>query len=147
MNIPPLVLKGFVSVIVLLCAGVQAEDSDVQKRHAFSTRSYRLTQMDLHAAMIPENVDVLTLGPITIPEVLNLPQPTASADEVRTFIKRSHDLLKKFFVESGVRLPSGSLACYDPASFTLTVRTTAETHEMLESLTSVLMDRVPKHLT
>lgn len=132
-------------MIVLLCAGVHAEDSDVQKRHAFSTRSYRLTQMDLQAGQLHQ--EVITFGLITIPEVLNLPQPTASADEVRNFIKRSHELLKRFFVESGVRLPPGSLACYDPASFTLAVRTTAETHEMLESLTGVLMDRVPKHLT
>lgn len=117
-----------------------AEDEDLEAEpQAFSTLSYPLPARELDFGFLSK--DKITLKPPARP-------PTdASPEEQEAFLKSSHEVLKEYLAVHEVPLPSGSLACYDPASDTLSLRTTNATHEMMHALSRSAVDQVPKHLS
>lgn len=117
-----------------------AEDEDLEAEpQAFSTHSYPLPARELDFGFLSK--DERKLRPPVMP-------PTdASPQDQEAFLKSSHEVLKEYLAAHEVPPPSGSLACYDPASDTLSLRTTNATHEMMQALSRSAVDQVPKHLS
>lgn len=76
-----------------------------------------------------------------------LPDLNAGKEEIETFLKRSHDVVKKYFAEQGITLPEGSLACYDPVSGTLALRAPNKSHEVVAAFARALERALPKDIT
>jgi len=76
-----------------------------------------------------------------------MPPPGASPAEQEAFLKSSHEVVTEYFRQHEVPLPSGSLACYDPASGTLSLRTMNVVHEMVDALSAAYVAGVVKHLS
>jgi hypothetical protein len=105
--------------------------------YAFSTHSYPLPSDELVIGFVSKDK-----GKLRAPE---LPPPSASHGELEIFLKRSHEVVKEYLAIQGVPLPPGSLACYDPASYTLSLRAMNAVQEMAQALSESLANGAPKH--
>ena len=104
--------------------------------NAFSIRVYRMPA-DVLSAGFPSN----ERGELRAPE---LPDLNAGKEEIETFLKRSHDVMKEYLGQQYITLPKGSLACYDPVSGTLALRTPDIIHEMVAPFASALEHSLTK---
>lgn len=117
-------------------AKAQSGKSEVSP-YAFSTRTYSLPSNELVLGFVSKDK-----GKLRAPE---LPPPSASHGELEIFLKRSHEVVKEYLAIHGVPLPPGSLACYDPASYTLSLRAMNAVQEMAQSLSEARMSSATKH--
>ncbi|MCX6855291.1 MAG: hypothetical protein NTV80_10340 [Verrucomicrobia bacterium] len=117
-------------------AKAQSGKSEVYP-YAFSTRTYSLPSNELVLGFVSKDK-----GKLRAPE---LPPLSASHGELETFLKRSHEVVKEYLAIHGVPLPPGSLACYDPASYTLSLRAMNAVQEMARSLSEARMNSATKH--
>ena len=121
---------------MLRTANAQSGKSEVSP-YAFSTHSYSMPCDELVTGFVSKDK-----GKLRAPE---LPPASASHGELEIFIKRSHEVVKEYLAIQGVPLPPGSLACYDPASYTLSLRAMNAVQEMAESLSQTLTNGATKH--
>lgn len=107
--------------------------------YAFSTRTYSLPSHELVTGFVSKDK-----GKLRAPA---LPPPSASHGEQEAFLKRSHEVLKEYLAIQGAPLAPGSLACYDPATYTLSLRAMNAVQDMVESLSSTLTSQASKHVS
>lgn len=106
--------------------------------YAFSTRTYSLPSDELVLGFVSKDK-----GKLRAPA---LPPPSASHGEQEAFLKHSHEVLKEYLAIQGAPLAPGSLACYDPATYTLSLRAMNAVQEMVESLSATLTEQASKHV-
>lgn len=101
-------------------------------------RTYRFPSSELIEGFATE-----TRGQLRAPHT---PNPGAPQDQVVTFLQLSHEVVTAYLASQGIALPKGSLLAFDPATSTLFVRTTAEGHSALSSITEAAMQALPRQL-
>ncbi|MEZ0275806.1 MAG: hypothetical protein ACAH88_12945, partial [Roseimicrobium sp.] len=76
-----------------------------------------------------------------------MPAADAKEEDILTFLRRSSDVITQHLRFETVLLPKGSLAAFDPANYTLVVRTTNAMHERIASMAATYASRLPLYLT
>ncbi len=131
LSYPALVLAG-----VHLFSGIlMAQKADP---YAYSIQVYQLPASELITGFVSEKK-----GRLRAP---NLPPPSASHGELEAFLKRDHEVMKEWLDKQGIALPPGSLACYDPATQTLALRSMSTIHDMMQPLVQALLETSPAQL-
>jgi hypothetical protein len=137
---PHLALCAIVLVATGLMSRAHAESDKAEAPpYAFSTHSYPYSAWDLEVGFITKDKREL--------KAPALPPPSAGQAEQEAFLKSSHEVLKEYLAIQEMPLPPGSLACYDAASGTLSLRTTNAVHDMMQALSNAYVHGVTKHLS
>ncbi len=137
---PHLAFCAMALVVTGLMSRIHAESEKMEPPpYAFSTHSYPFSAVDLEIAFLSKDKSEL--------KAPALPPPSAGQGEQEAFLKRSHEVVKEYLATQEVPLPPGSLACYDAASETLSLRTTNAVHDMMRALSNAYVQEVPKHLS
>lgn len=139
---PHLALCAIVLVATGLMTRARAESDKAEApAYAFSTHSYPLPSTELKLGLgFPAEGERVVKAP-------DLPPPSAGQVDQEAFLKLSHEAVKTYLATQEVRLPPGSLACYDPASETLSLRTTNAVHDIVKGLSDSQVHGVTKHLS
>lgn len=106
--------------------------------YAYSIQVYQLPASELITGFVSEKK-----GRLRAPE---LPPPSASHGELEAFLKRDHEVMKEWLDKNGIALPPGSLACYDPATQTLALRSMSTIHDMMKPLVESVLDTAANQL-
>lgn len=107
--------------------------------NAFSSRVYRLPAQELSDTFLSNEI-----GELRAPM---LPDATARSSEIEIFIKRSHEVMNAYLGQQGIKLPKGSIACFDPATGTLALRAPNIIHEIVAPFANALERTQPKNVT
>lgn len=121
--------------ILLSANAVLAQKADP---YAYSIQVYQLPVPELITGFVSEKK-----GRLRAP---NLPPASASHGELEAFLKRDHEVMKEWLDKNGIALPPGSLACYDPATQTLALRSMSTIHDMMKSLSEVMLSNAAQQL-
>lgn len=106
--------------------------------YAYTIQVYQLPASELITGFVSEKK-----GRLRAPE---LPPPSASHGELEAFLKRDHEVMKEWLDKNGIALPPGSLACYDPATQTLALRSMSTIHDMMKPLVESVLDTAANQL-
>lgn len=105
----------------------------------WSIRVYRFPASELSGGFVSPERGQLHTPP--------MPPEKATPEEVRRFIKDSSDVFRQYLQLHGIPTLKGTLAVVDIASDTIAIRTVNSTHELIASLASNMISRVPSYLS